>query len=97
MQSDLVHAAAQDYSPPPPFSQGSNTSGARSTGEPQGGTRLVAISNASLLAAASPGTHFIDCGKCQVKEMEIRQLRKRVHALEEQLCRAIGSKTSTSP
>ena len=97
MQSDLVHAAAQDYSPPP-FSQGTNTSGTRSSGEPQGGTRLVAISNASLLAAASPGTHYIDCSKCQVKEMEIRQLRKRVQALEEQLCRAIGSKTwSSSP
>lgn len=91
MQSDLVHAAAQDYSPPPFSHSSSSNNVARSSGEPAP-TRLVAIPN-SLLA---PGSQFIDCGKCQVKEMEIRQLRKRVQALEEQLCRAIGSKRKSN-
>lgn len=36
-----------------------------------------------------------NCSKCQIKDSEIRQLRKRVQALEEQLCRALGSKENS--
>ena len=36
-----------------------------------------------------------NCSRCQIKDSEIRQLRKRVQALEEQLCRALGSKDNS--
>lgn len=90
MQSDLH----QDCSPSASSSisgAGSVMSSSRRSTEPA--TTLVAISNANLLHVAP--SQIIDCSKCSLKEMEIRQLRKRVQALEEQLCRAIGSKSYT--
>ena len=47
---------------------------------------LVALSSANLVAS-----QVADCSRCSIKDTEIRQLRKRVQELEEQLCRALGN------
>ena len=51
----------------------------------EGSTTVVAISNTTDMLSDC-------CSKCSSREAENRQLRKRVQALEEQLCRALGSK-----
>ena len=51
-------------------------------------TGLVAVST----SGGDMMTHSECCNKCLTKDTEVRQLRKRVQALEEQLCRALGSK-----
>ena len=51
-------------------------------------TGLVAVST----SGGDMMTHSECCNKCLMKDTEVRQLRKRVQALEEQLCRALGSK-----
>lgn len=63
------------------------------------GTTFVSVSTPSSGSTGSlPATveqhcdhHANACSKCVLKETENRNLRKRVQALEEQLCRAIGS------
>ena len=66
---------------------------------------LIVQSNKTHEDPAIQGDHVTEkfmpcivenCSKCQIKDSEIRQLRKRVQALEEQLCRALGSKENSS-
>ena len=60
----------------------------------EGGT-VVAVSAASMLGASSNNNNSSSnpeqcCSRCLLKESENRQLKKRVQALEGQLCRALS-------
>ncbi len=55
------------------------------------GRTFVTVSTSSG-SGASNSCYDQCCSKCLLKDSENRHLRKRIQGLEEQLCRAIGSK-----